>query len=131
MPDAPNNKLRLDKWLWAARFFKTRALAAAAVSGGKVHLNGARVKSSHPVAVADRLLITQATVRYEILVCTLSGSRGSASLAQTLYEETAASRAQREAEALQRKLLNQQMPRPTQRPDKKQRRRIIRFKTET
>lgn len=129
MTETAHGKLRLDKWLWVARFFKTRALATAAVSGGKVHLNGARAKPAHAVGIGDRLVITRGVERFEVCVQGLSGTRGPASVAQELYEETTASRARRAADALQRKLLNQQMARPAQRPDKKQRRRIIRFKS--
>ncbi|MGH8363797.1 MAG: RNA-binding S4 domain-containing protein, partial [Gammaproteobacteria bacterium] len=83
--------MRLDKWLWAARFFKTRALATTAVSGGKVHVNGARAKPSHEPCIGDRLTITRGAERCEIIVQALAGRRGPAHEAQKLYEETAAS----------------------------------------
>jgi|SRR5690606_7472694 len=130
MTETAHSKLRLDKWLWAARFFKTRALATEAVNGGKVHLNGERARPAHAVRTGDVLVITRGVERFEVCVQGLSDRRGPASQAQTLYGETAASRERRAAAALQRKLLNQQMIPPAQRPDKKQRRRIIRFKTQ-
>ncbi|MGH8378977.1 MAG: RNA-binding S4 domain-containing protein, partial [Gammaproteobacteria bacterium] len=88
----PNHKIRLDKWLWCARFFKTRSLATAAVSGGKVHVNGERVKPAHEVRVGDQLTITRGTERYEIIVRALIARRCPAEEAQQLYEETAVSR---------------------------------------
>lgn len=123
-------RIRLDKWLWAARFFKTRALATTAINGGKVHLNGERVKPARAVSEGDVLTITKGIERFEITVLGLSERRGPAATAQQLYEETAASRARREERALQRKLLRRSAPHPDRRPDKKQRRQIIRFKSE-
>lgn len=121
-------KIRLDKWLWAARFFKTRALAQEAISGGKVHLNGERVKPARTVGVGDRLEITKGVDHLVVIVDGLSEKRGPAKLAQQLYTETAESIEKREKFAEQRKLLNQAMPRPAKRPDKKSRRQIRRFK---
>ncbi len=121
------DRLRLDKWLWAARFFKTRALASEAVDGGKVHLNGARVKPAHAVRPGDRLEIRRGFDEFEVFVRALSDMRGPAALAQALYEETEASRARREADAERRRLLAAANPRPESRPDKKSRRRIVRF----
>jgi len=89
--------LRLDKWLWAARFFKTRSLAAEAVSGGKVHLNGARVKAAKPVRVGDTLSIRQGPYERTVIVLGLSAQRRPAPEAALLYEETEASRAERES----------------------------------
>ena len=124
----PDNRIRLDKWLWAARFYKTRALAAAAVNGGKVHLDGRRVKAARALRVDDRLEITRGAERREIIVCGLSERRASATLAQALYRETDASIEQGLRQAEQRKLTAQQRPTPARRPDKKQRRHIRRFK---
>ena len=120
--------VRLDKWLWAARFFKTRALAAAAVSGGRVRLNGARVKASHTLRVGDALTITRGADRWEIAVRGLAVKRGSATSAQLLYEESAASRELRARHAELRKLAALTSPAPATRPDKKSRRLIHRFK---
>lgn len=121
-------KTRIDKWLWAARFFKTRGLAQDAVTGGKVHLNGERVKASRNVVAGDRLEITKGEQRFAVDVIAVSDKRGPAKVAEALYAETAASLAEREEAAAMRKLLRQSAPRPEKRPDKKQRRHIIRFK---
>ncbi|MDE2195792.1 MAG: RNA-binding protein [Gammaproteobacteria bacterium] len=121
-------RVRLDKWLWAARFFKTRTLAAAAVAGGKVHVNGRRAKPSHELRVGDRLEITRGAERYQIVVRALAAKRGSASAARQLYEETAASRDTRARHGALRKLAALVSPAPSKRPDKKSRRLIHRFK---
>ena len=121
-------RVRLDKWLWAARFFKTRTLAAAAVAGGKVHVNGQRAKPSHEPRVGDRLEITRGAEHYEIVVRGLSAKRDSASVAQQLYEETAASREIRARHAELHRLATLANPAPSKRPDKKSRRLIHRFK---
>ena len=120
-------KVRLDKWLWAARFYKTRALAGEAVTGGKVHLAGRRIKPSRSVKIDDCFEIHRGYERYEIIVTELSQCRGSASSAQSLYRETASSIDKRGREAEKRKLAMLQRPRSTSRPDKKQRRKIRRF----
>ncbi len=125
--EAPAERVRMDRWLWAARFFKTRALASEAVEGGKVHLNGERVKAAHAVRPGDRLEIRRGFEQLEVVVRALAEQRGPAPAAQQLYEETAASRARREAEAEQRRLGAALAPRPSGRPDKRSRRRIIRF----
>jgi ribosome-associated heat shock protein Hsp15 len=118
---------RIDKWLWAARFFKTRALAAQAVSGGKVHVDGERVKPARTLRPGDRLRITRGHETWEVVVLDLNEQRRPAAEAQRLYEETPESRAQRESDAEQRRLLRAAMPRTEHRPDKRQRRHIRRF----
>ena len=123
-----NDKVRLDKWLWAARFFKTRQLAGDAVSGGKVHLRGQRIKPSRQVKLSDCFEIQRGFERFEVVVTGLSDRRGSASVAQTLYRETESSIARRAQESEQRKLAAMQRPRSSGRPDKKQRRKIHRFR---
>ncbi|MFL9876752.1 RNA-binding S4 domain-containing protein [Herbaspirillum rhizosphaerae] len=82
---------RIDKWLWAARFFKTRSLASDAVERGKVKFNGDRTKPSHNVKIGDTLLIDNGATEWEVVVCGIAEKRGSAAVAQTLYGETAAS----------------------------------------
>ena len=120
------DKLRIDKWLWAARFFKTRALAADAVEAGRVMVNEVRVKPAKAIAAGDMLDIRAGQYRYEVEVLALSGKRGPAPEAQKLYRESEASRAQRETLAAQLKL----MPQPAfkGRPTKRDRREIERFK---
>jgi len=96
--------VRVDKWLWAARFFKTRSLATEAVLGGRVHVNGARVKPAKELHVGDLLVVTIGTVRRTVEVAALSDKRGPASVAATLYIETEESVAAREQAALERRL---------------------------
>jgi len=120
-------RLRLDKWLWAARFFKTRALATAAVAGGKVHVNGQRVKPAHALRIGDLLQIRKGPYQFVVAVRAVNARRGPAAAAAQLYEESAESRAMREQLAEQRRLVNLGAPRPDKRPDKRQRRQIIRF----
>jgi ribosome-associated heat shock protein Hsp15 len=119
-----SEKLRVDKWLWAARFFKTRGVAAEAVNGGKVHVNGQRVKSSRPIQTGDRLEITRGQIHSVIEVLDISEKRGPAKQAQTLYEETPESIKERELKTQQRKLLNASMPKSEGKPSKHQRREI-------
>ncbi len=119
--------VRLDKWLWAARFFKTRALAAAAVSTGKIRSAGQSVKPSRGVKIDDCFEIRRAYECFEIVVTALSEHRGSAPAAQLLYRETAGSVDRRKGEAEKRKLAMMARPRSEGRPDKKQRRQIRRF----
>jgi len=121
------NSVRLDKWLWAARFYKTRALASEAVNGGKVHLQGHRVKASRPVKTGDCYEIQRGYERFEVIVTGLSERRGPASEASQLYRETGPSQTRRADEAEKRKLAALSRPRSESRPDKKQRRQIHRF----
>jgi len=123
-----SGRVRLDKWLWASRFFKTRALATEAVEGGKVHVNGDRVKAARAVKLGDRLEIRRGAEVMEVRVLALSEHRGPAATAQALYEESADSQARREAQAEQRRMLGASMPRTAGRPEKRDRRRIIRFR---
>ncbi len=117
-------KVRIDKWLWAARFYKTRALASDAVSGGKVHLNGQRIKPARAVKIGDCYEIQRGFERYIVVVDQLADRRGSASVAQTLYHETELSFERRQKEAEQRQLARQQRPVLDHRPNKKERRKI-------
>lgn len=124
---ADSEKIRLDKWLWAARFFKVRAQAAEAVEGGKVHVNGARAKPARPVRLGDKLEIRRGEEVFTVIVCRLSNRRGPAIEARQLYEETEESRARRERLREERRLYTAPGPAPRQRPNKQQRRRLIRF----
>ena len=120
---------RLDKWLWAARFFKTRSMAREAVAGGKVQLNGNRAKPGRVLKMGDELRIQRGEEEYTIFVVELTGSRGPASVALTLYEESEDSRLQREKLAQERKLAREGDAGRERRPDKRQRRKLIRFKS--
>jgi ribosome-associated heat shock protein Hsp15 len=122
--------VRLDKWLWAARFFKTRSLAKQAIEGGKVRYNDQRCKVSKEVEIGARLNLTQGwdDIEIEIEVLALSAQRGSAPQARLLYVESADSIARREKAAAERKAQSAGMPQSPDRPNKKQRRMIHRFK---
>ncbi len=117
--------VRIDKWLWAARFFKTRGLATEKVNGGHVQLNGESVKPSKAVTVGDELTILREQEQFVITVTGLAEKRGSAAVARTLYEEHPSSIEARESEREKRKL--HAAAAPQKRPDKKARRQIIRF----
>ena len=119
--------MRLDKWLWAARFFKTRTLATDAITGGKVQLNGARVKASREVKTADRLEISNGESRWEVTVAGLSDKRGPAPEARLLYEESAESISARESQRENRKLVIDPAADLHGRPTKRDRRQIRRF----
>lgn len=124
-PDAP---IRIDKWLWAARFYKTRSLAGAAVDGGKVHVNGERARPSRRVRVGDVLRINREGIEYTVHVEGVSERRGPAPEAQRLYRETDDSRARREEAASERRLRGGDAPAPVRRPDKRDRRLLIRMR---
>lgn len=119
--------MRLDKWLWAARFFKTRTLATDAITGGKVQLNGARIKASREVKLADRLDISNGEVRWEVSVLQLSDKRSPAPEARLLYEESAASLTARETARANRSLQVDPAAELHGRPTKRDRRQIHRF----
>ncbi len=124
--DEQLDKLRLDKWLWAARFFKTRRLAAEATAGGKVHVNGERTKASREVKCGDSLQITRGISIYHVVVLGLNKYRRPASEAVLLYQETAESIQQRETEQEARRLLNRGRE-ASKKPDKRERRKIRQF----
>lgn len=123
-----DDRVRLDKWLWAARFYKTRSLAAEAIAGGKVQVNGERVKRARPMQVGDDVRIRQGPYEHQIVVREISERRGRASDAARMYEEKPESRAAREAMALQLKSLHAAFVPERGRPTKKDRREIERLK---
>jgi ribosome-associated heat shock protein Hsp15 len=118
--------VRIDRWLWAARLAKTRPLAAEAVSGGRVHVNGAAVKPSRDVRPGDEIEVTVGQVRRTVVVRGTAVRRGPAAEAQLLYAETPASIAARERAAQDRRLAAQTAPEPGGRPTKRDRRRMER-----
>jgi ribosome-associated heat shock protein Hsp15 len=117
-------RVRIDKWLWAARFFKTRSAATEAVLGGHVQVNGARVKPAREVAVGDRVEVGVGQRRWTVVVTGLADRRGPASVAATLYEETAESMAERERYAAERRLSRPLGADLGARPTKQARRRL-------
>jgi ribosome-associated heat shock protein Hsp15 len=123
-----DDRVRLDKWLWAARFYKTRGLASDAIAGGKVQVNGDRAKRARPVQPGDEIRIRQGPYEHLVVVRALSARRGPASAAAELYEETPASRAAREAMALQLRTLHAAFVPDKGRPTKKDRRELGRLK---
>ena len=125
---APPGKVRLDKWLWAARFFKTRALAAEAIDGGKVSVNDERPKRARLVTAGDEVSVRIGPYQHIVHVRDVSGRRGSASVAQTLFEETAASIATRAQVAAQYKNAAMTFAFQEGKPSKKERRAIDRVR---
>lgn len=125
-----SEKIRLDKWLWAARFYKTRNIAKEAIDGGKVHLNGQRCKPGKEPKEGDVIKLRAGWDERIVVVKALSDKRQKAELAQQLYEETTESIQAREESAENRKALRGAMPRPDHRPDKKQRRELLRHKAD-
>ena len=122
------DRLRVDKWLWAARFFRTRSIAKSAIEGGKVHSGGQRVKVSREVSVGETLVIKQGWDEKEVVVLGLSAQRGPAPVARELYEETAVSIEKRERNAQARKAATGAVARPTQKPGKHQRKALERLR---
>ncbi len=121
-------KIRLDKWLWAARFFKTRSLAIEAVSGGKVHLNGARAKPAREIDIGDKLTIRRGPYEWTVVVRALSLRRGPASAATLLYDETEESKRNREEAVSEIRVQEWRPPHTKGRPSKKDRRDLSRFR---
>ncbi len=128
MKEKPTEGIRLDKWLWAARFYKTRAAAREMIEGGKVHYNGQRSKPSKLVEVAAELTLRQGNDERTVVIQAVSDKRGPATEAQLLYRETKQSIEKREKVALARKMNALSMPHPDRRPDKKERRDLMKFK---
>ena len=125
---AAEDRMRLDKWLWAARFFKTRQLAIDAINGGKVHLNGQRAKPGKEIGIGAKLQISKDQYLWDITVLALSAQRRPAAEAALLYEETPESLAQRHAEIARRRDERSLGLQPETKPNKKERRQIHRFK---
>ncbi|MEE4407970.1 MULTISPECIES: ribosome-associated heat shock protein Hsp15 [unclassified Serratia (in: enterobacteria)] len=123
-----DDAVRLDKWLWAARFYKTRALARDMIDGGKVHYNGQRGKPSKIVEINAEIKLRQGNEERTVIVRALTGQRRGADEAQQMYQETEASILNREKMAIARKMNALTMPHPDRRPDKKERRDLIKFK---
>jgi ribosome-associated heat shock protein Hsp15 len=120
--------VRIDKWLWAARFFKTRAQASKACDLGRIHSNTIQAKPARDVKMGDMLTVRNEGGLFEIEVLALSEMRGPAAVAQTLYRETEASKAAREKVAVEMKAMREFAPIPEHRPSKRDRRRIIQFR---
>jgi len=119
--------VRLDKWLWAARFFKTRSLAGQAVNGGKVHVNGNRGKAAHNVLIGDKLVISIGTMQFHIVVLGVAKYRRPAPEAALLYVESAESIAAREEQREMKKMVSAGFTAPAQKPGKRDRRKIRSF----
>ena len=119
---------RIDRWLFAVRLYKSRSLAAQAVAGGRVHLNGGRVKAAHEVRAGDRLTLMRGTLEFECTVSAIPARRGPAHAAARCYEETPASAARRAGFAERMRLAAALTPRPVERPDKRGRRQLRRLR---
>ncbi|MGL5129359.1 MAG: ribosome-associated heat shock protein Hsp15 [Aeromonas popoffii] len=127
-PAETTTQVRLDKWLWAARFYKTRSLARDQIEGGKVHYNGQRSKPGKAVEAGALIRVWQGQDEREVRVLQVSEQRKSAPLAQLLYEETAASLKKRAENSEARRFNSQFAPSPERRPDKQERRKLIKVK---
>ncbi|MCQ4967382.1 MULTISPECIES: ribosome-associated heat shock protein Hsp15 [Enterobacteriaceae] len=128
MKEKTPSEVRLDKWLWAARFYKTRAIAREMIEGGKVHYNGQRTRPSKNVELEAEIVLRQGNDQRTVIVKGITDQRRPASEAVLLYEETAQSVENREKLALARKMNALTMPHPERRPDKKERRDLMKFK---
>ena len=120
--------VRADKWLWAVRFYKTRTLATQAINGGKVHVNGERIKPARRLVAGDRVTVQRGSYRFDITVERLSLQRGPAEQARELYSESEQSRQQRQALSMERRLQGHTPGRRERRPDKHTRRRLRELK---
>jgi ribosome-associated heat shock protein Hsp15 len=126
-----NEGIRIDKWLWTSRFFKTRSLATDAVNGGKVHLNGQRVKAGRTVKTGDVLSIQKDSVHYEVTITGINKTRRPAKEARLTYEESEDSRKRREQELQIKKLASASRPVPQRKPGKREREQLRQFKHKT
>src|SRR5512143_453912 len=118
--DSDSARVRFDKWLWAARFYRTRSLAAQAIDAGQARIGGERVKTAHPICAGDAVTIRKAGLVWEVEVTALAGRRGDAAFAATLYRETEASAKARREETLRRRAVESAQPRFPGRPTKRQ-----------
>ncbi len=125
------DRVRIDQWLWAARFYRTRSLAKAAVNGGKVHLNAQRTKPAKELTVGDRVTIQKQAVTTTVVVEALSNRRGSATVAAELYRETPDSIEQRESWRAQRRMERAGLVVPKRKPNKRERRELTDLKKQT
>jgi ribosome-associated heat shock protein Hsp15 len=124
------DSIRIDKWLWTSRFFKTRSMATSAVNGGKVHLNKQRVKAGRLIKVGDELSIQKDSALYEVTIKAINKTRRPAREARLTYEESEQSRLKREQESEIKKLASATRPVPQRKPDKRQREQLRKFKHE-
>ncbi len=129
-PDADDGRIRFDKWLWAARFYKTRSLCVQAIDAGQVRVNGDRAKPARAMRVGEVVSIRKSGIVCEVVVTALSDRRGNATAAALLYQETAASGAAREAAQLERRAAELAQPRFAGRPTKRERRKLEDFLNE-
>jgi ribosome-associated heat shock protein Hsp15 len=126
--ESGRGSVRIDKWLWAARFFKTRALAAKACDLGRIRSNEVEAKPARDVRIGDMLRVRNEGGEFHVEVLAISDIRGPAAVAHTLYRETEESMERRQREAAERKAMQQYAPLPERRPSKRDRRRIIQFR---
>ena len=122
--DSDQAKLRVDRWLWAARFFKTRSLAKSAIENGKIKLNGNRIKASKEITLGDLLSVRRGDSVHIVTVLVLTNKRGPATIAQTLYEETEQSKLERAIVMEKKKIIRAGYSSPKSKPSKKDRRKI-------
>ena len=127
-PDDSKDAMRVDRWLFSVRFFKSRSLAAQAVTGGKVHINGERVKPSRAVRVGDQVTFMRGAVAFDCKVVSIPLRRGPASEASACYDETPESKARREKFAENMRVASAMAPRPDERPDKHERKILRRLR---
>tara|TARA_B100000809_G_scaffold58402_3_gene54871 strand:+ start:1060 stop:1482 length:423 start_codon:yes stop_codon:yes gene_type:complete len=127
----PPDQIRIDRWLWAARFYKTRSRAKIAIAGGKIHVNGAKAKPSREVRIFDNLSIRRENHEIDIVVVALSDQRGSANVAEALYSETPESVERRTALKAQRRMERAGLRMPKSKPSKRDRRHLMRMKSKT
>jgi len=128
MNDHQITRVRLDRWLWAARFFKSRAMAKAAIEGGKVEIDGQRGKPAKEITIGQHINVRRGDELFDVKVTALAEKRGSATIAATLYQETTASLEQRKADAARRKMERAGLRVPEKRPEKRDRRALARMK---